>query len=98
APASRAPVDAAPRSRRVALGDVSLDVLEAGAPDAPPVILTHGFPESSWSWRHPLPVLGAAGYHVLAPDQRGYGHSSCPAQVEDYGIEHLAGDLVALLD
>jgi pimeloyl-ACP methyl ester carboxylesterase len=91
-------VDAALRSRRVALGDVELDVREAGPPDGPPVILAHGFPESSWSWRHQLPALGAAGYHVLAPDQRGYGRSSCPTRVEDYGIENLAGDLVALLD
>lgn len=66
--------------------------------DGPVVVLSHGFPELAYSWRHQLPALAAAGYRVLAPDQRGYGRSSRPAAVEDYDITHLTGDLVALLD
>jgi pimeloyl-ACP methyl ester carboxylesterase len=62
------------------------------------VILAHGFPELAYSWRHQIPALAAAGYRVLAPDQRGYGRSSAPAQIEAYDIEHLTGDLIALLD
>lgn len=77
---------------------VDLQVTSAGDPSGPCVILSHGFPESAYSWRHQIPVLAAAGYHVLAPDQRGYGFSSSPKDVAAYGIQHLTGDLVALLD
>lgn len=61
-------------------------------------MLCHGWPELAFSWRHQVPALVAAGYHVIIPNQRGYGGSSRPAEVEAYGIEHLTGDLVALLD
>jgi pimeloyl-ACP methyl ester carboxylesterase len=77
---------------------VELQVTSAGDPSGPCVILSHGFPESAYSWRHQIPVLADAGYHVLAPDQRGYGFSSAPKDVSAYGIQHLTGDLVALLD
>jgi pimeloyl-ACP methyl ester carboxylesterase len=86
------------RSRVAAVNGVSLDVLEAGPDDGPVVILAHGFPESSWSWRHQLPALADAGWHVMAPDQRGYGRSSRPADVADYGSQHLTADLIGLLD
>lgn len=62
------------------------------------VILAHGFPELAYSWRHQIPVLAQAGYHVLAPDQRGYGGSSRPHAVEAYDIQALTGDLAGLLD
>jgi pimeloyl-ACP methyl ester carboxylesterase len=86
------------RRRRVELPEVELDVLEAGSPGDPVVILAHGFPECAWSWRHQLEPLAAAGFHVLAPDQRGYARSSAPRDVTAYGIDHLTGDLLALLD
>lgn len=47
---------------------------------------------------HQIPALAAAGFHVLAPDQRGYGGSSCPTAVDAYDIAALAADLVGLLD
>ncbi len=82
----------------VGAGDtVDLHVLEAGD-EGPLVVLAHGFPELAWSWRHQLPALAAAGYRVVAPDQRGYGASTRPDAVEDYDIFHLTGDLVGLLD
>lgn len=84
--------------RSITLGDVTLGLLEAGTPGQPVIILAHGFPECAWSWRHQLPALAAAGFHVLAPDQRGYAHSTAPHVVAAYGIDHLAGDLIALLD
>lgn len=84
--------------RVVDLGEVRLRVLEAGPADGPVVLLAHGFPELAYSWRHQIPALAEAGYHVLAPDQRGYGGSSRPAAVEDYDIAALTGDLVGLLD
>jgi pimeloyl-ACP methyl ester carboxylesterase len=86
------------REHDVDLGAVTLRVLEAGDPSNPTVVLSHGFPELAYSWRHQLPALAEAGYHVLAPNQRGYGHSSAPTEVEAYGIEHLTGDLLSLLD
>ena len=83
-------------TRTVPTNGVELRVTEAGS--GPPVILAHGFPELAYSWRHQVPALADAGYHVLAPDQRGYGGSSRPAAVEDYDIMALTGDLVGLLD
>lgn len=77
---------------------VTLRVTEAGDRGAPLVVLAHGFPELAFSWRHQIPVLAAAGYHVLAPDQRGYGGSSVPPAVEDYDIVALTGDIAGLLD
>jgi pimeloyl-ACP methyl ester carboxylesterase len=77
---------------------VKLRVIEAGDRGAPTVILAHGFPELAYSWRHQIPVLAEAGYHVLAPDQRGYGGSSRPDAIEAYNIHQLIADLVGLLD
>jgi pimeloyl-ACP methyl ester carboxylesterase len=93
-----APDPAVPAARRrtVAVGGVDLSVLDAG--EGFPVVLSHGFPELAYSWRHQIPALAGAGCRVLAPDQRGYGRSSRPAAVEDYDIVHLTGDLLALLD
>ena len=84
--------------RLVDTNGVRLRVVEAGERGAPVVVLAHGFPELAYSWRHQIPALAAAGYHVLAPDQRGYGGSSRPGAVEDYDIVALAGDLIGLLD
>lgn len=86
------------RTRTAHVNGVDLHVTEAGDPADPTVILSHGFPEGAYSWRHQLPVLAAAGYHVIAPDQRGYGWSSVPRDVEAYGIEQLTDDLNGLLD
>lgn len=83
---------------RYQVGSVELDVLEAGDPDAPAILLLHGFPESSHSWRHQLAPLAAAGFHVLAPDQRGYAGSSAPRDVDAYGTDSLSADAVGLLD
>src|SRR3954463_7816038 len=84
------------KRRTVAINDIELYVAEEG--EGRPVILCHGFPELAYSWRHQLPALGNAGYHVIAPDQRGYGQSSKPEAIEDYDILHLTGDLTGLLD
>jgi pimeloyl-ACP methyl ester carboxylesterase len=64
------------RSRLVAdVNGLRMHILEAGhEPDGRPlVLLLHGFPELAWSWRKVMPALAAAGFHVVAPDQRGYG-------------------------
>jgi pimeloyl-ACP methyl ester carboxylesterase len=84
--------------RLVETNGVRLRVIEAGEPGAPVVVLAHGFPELAFSWRHQIPVLAQAGYHVLAPDQRGYGGSSKPDTVDAYTIVELSADIVGLLD
>ncbi|WP_224703569.1 alpha/beta fold hydrolase [Devosia aquimaris] len=88
-----------PQPTLVAVNGVELEVFEAGRENkGNPIVLCHGWPELAFSWRHQVPALVAAGYHVIVPNQRGYGNSSRPADVTDYDIDHLAGDLVALLD
>ncbi len=88
-----------PKPTMISVNDVELEVFEAGRQNVgKPIVLCHGFPEHAFSWRHQIPALVAAGYHVVVLNQRGYGNSSCPTDVTDYDIEHLTGDLVALLD
>lgn len=88
-----------PKPTMISVNGVELEVFEAGKKNAgKPIILCHGFPEHAFSWRHQISVLAAAGYHVIVPNQRGYGNSSRPTNITDYDIEHLTGDLVALLD
>lgn len=88
-----------PEPTLVSVNGVQLEVFEAGRENAGrPIVLCHGWPELAFSWRHQLPALVAAGYHVIVPNQRGYGNSSRPMDVAEYDLEHLSGDLVALLD
>lgn len=75
---------------------IELEVFSAGS--GRPVVLCHGWPEHAYSWRYQIEPLAAAGYHVIVPNQRGYGHSTAPEAVTDYDIEHLCADLVGLLD
>ncbi|MET8638750.1 alpha/beta hydrolase [Streptomyces sp. NPDC004680] len=79
-----------------AVNGVRLHVAEQG--QGPLVVLLHGFPESWYSWRHQFGPLAAAGYRVVAPDQRGYARSEQPEPVEAYTLLHLAGDVVGLVD
>ena len=83
-------------AKRVATNGVELSVIDEGA--GFPVVLCHGFPELSYSWRHQIPALIDAGYRVIVPDQRGYGRSDRPTAITDYDIDHLRGDLLGLLD
>lgn len=84
--------------RTIETNGVRLHTVEGGERGAPVIVLAHGFPELSYSWRHQIPVLAAAGYHVLAPDQRGYGRSSRPESVADYNVAELSADLIGLID
>ena len=88
-----------PTAQMISLNSVELEVFEAGSQNAAnPIILCHGWPELAYSWRFQIPALVGAGYHVIVPNQRGFGHTSCPSEVEKYDIVHLTDDLVALLD
>lgn len=88
-----------PKPTLISANGVELEVFEAGRENAgKPIVLCHGWPEHAFSWRHQMDALAAAGYHAIVPNQRGYGNSSRPTEVTDYDIEHLSGDLIALLD
>jgi len=82
--------------RTVTVGDLAMHIAEAGA--GPLVLLLHGFPECWYSWRHQLTALAAAGYHAVAPDQRGYGRTGGPAEPDQYTMLHLTGDAIGLMD
>src|SRR3954452_3103590 len=91
---------------RIVPGINGLDIhlLEAGheTPGWPAVLLLHGFPEIAYSWRKVLPALAAAGYHAIAPDQRGYGRTTgwdgrFEADLAPYRQFHLARDALALV-
>jgi pimeloyl-ACP methyl ester carboxylesterase len=82
--------------RTIKTNGIKMHIAEAG--EGPLVVLCHGFPESWYSWRHQLTALADAGYHAVAPDQRGYGGTDKPENIGDYTIMHLVGDIVGLLD
>ena len=84
------------RHRRRPGAGVMLDCLEAGPQDGPLVFLLHGFPDFAWSWTAQLQVLAQAGFHAVAPDQRGYGGSTKPAGVSAYRLDVLVKDVIGL--
>lgn len=86
------------RHRTLAAGEVRLHVAEAGPEGGPLVLLLHGFPEHWITWRKQIPALAAAGFHMVAPDLRGYGQSDRPAGIGAYAIEKLAADIDGLID
>jgi len=81
--------------RFIETSGIRMHVVEAGQG---PLVLLHGFPESWYSWRHQLAALAQAGYHAIAPDQRGYGQTDRPAEIEKYTQLHLVGGIIGLLD
>ncbi|MET4613767.1 pimeloyl-ACP methyl ester carboxylesterase [Rhodococcus sp. PvR044] len=82
----------------VTAGGLTFDVEDSGPADGPPIVLLHGFPETSACWRPLTPLLTAAGHRVIAPSQRGYSPGARPVGVEHYSIELLGADVVALMD
>ncbi len=83
---------------RVESSGVTLDVEVTGPDTGRPVVLLHGFPDSGRMWSRQVHALSGAGHRVIVPDQRGYGRSDKPSQVDDYNIVLLAADVVAVLD
>lgn len=82
--------------RRVATNGIELNIAEAG--EGPLVLLLHGFPESWYSWRHQFDPIAKAGYHVVAPDMRGYGQSDKPHAIEAYNQVEVRKDIIGLID
>ena len=101
------PLPAGIRSRQLAgINGLALHLLEAGFDDParPLLLLLHGFPELAYSWRRVMPALAAAGYHVAAPDQRGYGRTTGwtadyddAADLDAVHLFNLVRDQLALL-
>jgi len=81
--------------REVLVNGVRLHYVEAGS--GPLVLLLHGFPEFWYAWRHQIPALATAGFHVIAPDLRGYNLSSKPPGVDAYRMEAILGDVIGLM-
>jgi pimeloyl-ACP methyl ester carboxylesterase len=86
---------AMPSSRTISANGIEIFLLEQG--QGPLVVLCHGWPELSYSWRHQIPAIAAAGYHVVAPDMRGFGRTSAPPDIAAYSIFDQVGDMVALV-
>ena len=84
------------KHRIVETNGIRMHIAEQGT--GPLVVLCHGFPESWYSWRHQLAALADAGFHAVAPDMRGYGQTDRPAEIDQYTLLHLVGDIVGLLD
>jgi pimeloyl-ACP methyl ester carboxylesterase len=84
-------------SLRIAANGLAFYALAAGPADGPLVLLLHGFPETSSGWSRHLAPLAAAGFRVVAPDQRGIGQSSKPEGIAAYRIDHLAADILAIV-
>ena len=72
------------RDTRLNVNGLNFRVVEDGS--GPPVLLLHGFPDSSRLWRHQIPAFVGAGYRVIAPDLRGFGESDRPEEVEAYAL------------
>ena len=76
-------------SRTIPVNGIEMFLLEQG--EGPLVVLCHGWPELSYSWRHQVPALAVAGFHVVAPDMRGYGGTSAPEDINAYTLFDLVG-------
>jgi pimeloyl-ACP methyl ester carboxylesterase len=74
------------------------DALADGPVQGRLVVLLHGFPQTSWSWRFVMSTLAGAGHRVVAPDQRGYSPGARPDGVDAYRMPALVGDVVGMLD
>jgi pimeloyl-ACP methyl ester carboxylesterase len=82
--------------RQIATNGINLHIAEAG--EGPLVLMIHGFPELWYSYRHQLPALADAGYHAVALDNRGYGDSDRPHEVEAYRLREMHADFLGILD
>jgi pimeloyl-ACP methyl ester carboxylesterase len=82
----------------ITVGELRLNVREAGRADGTPLILLHGFPESSFAWRKVMRPLAERGFRVIAPDMRGYGDSDVPEGIGAYSLDRLVDDVLGLAD
>jgi len=86
---------------RIGVDNIELEVQveePADRPEAPAVLLLHGWPDSHRLWRHQVPALTTGGFRTIAPDLRGFGASDRPEEVAAYGLANILGDIVGVLD
>ncbi|HZU74100.1 MAG TPA: alpha/beta fold hydrolase [Acidimicrobiales bacterium] len=86
------------RQRSVEVGRWRFDAIEGGRQAGDLVLLLHGFPQTAAAWEKVMPALGDAGFHTLAPDQRGYSAGARPSGVRSYRLEELVGDVLGMAD
>lgn len=82
----------------IPVGEMTFAARAAGPKDGRLVLLLHGFPQTSYSWRNQLEALGDAGYRAVAFDQRGYSSGARPEGTEHYKLDHLVADVIAVAD
>ncbi len=83
-------------SRKIQVNGINMNVVITG--EGPDVLLVHGYPDTHRVWRRQIPALVEAGFRVIAPDTRGCGETDISPRREDYRIDNLVADLIALLD
>jgi pimeloyl-ACP methyl ester carboxylesterase len=82
----------------VKAGGFTFTGFSKGPSDGRPVLLLHGFPQTSWSWHRQLDALGDAGFRAVALDQRGYSPGARPEDTASYHIDFLVSDVLELAD
>ncbi|KAL3697306.1 hypothetical protein R1sor_011382 [Riccia sorocarpa] len=82
--------------RTLEVNGIKMHIAEQGK--GPLVLLLHGFPAMWYQWHSQIPVIAKAGYHVVVPDQRGYGQTEAPEDPTKYTTLHLVGDVVGLIE
>lgn len=91
-------IDGLKPAQMIHTNGITLGVFCAGPVDGEVVVMCHGFPELAFTWRHQIAALSNAGYRVLAPDMRGFGHSDQPANISHYTVKTLCADMAGMLD
>ena len=85
-------------SMKIRVGELTFDATTCGQRGQPLVLFLHGFPQTSYAWRHQLPFLAAQGYCCVAPDQRGYSAGARPAEQDQYAMALLVEDMLGVMD
>ena len=86
------------RQIEIKIDEFVFDAIAAGPTTGEPVMLLHGFPSTSHQFEHQVRTLGDAGYYAVAPDQRGYSPRARPATIEQYSVQYLVEDVIAMAD
>ncbi len=84
------------KGQQLSINGINMNVLVEG--EGAPVLLLHGYPDSISIWRNVIPNLVAAGHQVIVPDQRGFGLTDAPEGKENYTMDKIMADALAILD
>lgn len=80
----------------ITLGELKFDCRVSGNNDDPLIIFLHGFPETSYMWRHLMTAISEMGFYCVAPNLRGYSKGACPKSKKHYTIKILASDVIEI--